>query len=336
LVTNSEYTPATDLSANTKYYWRVRAYNTSGHYSNWSAVLSFRTALLPPTPGNPIDGMNTHTNRPDFDWVSVTGASNYTLQISKNNTFTMIVNTATVMTSNYTPAVDLPRNMTLYWRVRANGANPSAFSATRSFSTGNSPSTPVLLSPANNVLSPTNTPVLQWKLVTLGAGTTFDHFQLQVADDPAFGSPLVDDTGLTTNSLTNTLTVSPALTAGTTYYWRVRAFETLGDVSGWSSVWKIRTPFPAPVLSFPVGGGSSGGLRPAFDWSDVSGASGYTLQVSKNNTFSLLVLNQTFAGGSAYTPAANLPSGLTLYWRVRANGLYGPGTWSTFATFHTP
>jgi hypothetical protein len=42
---------------------------------------------------------------------------------------------------------------------------------------------------------------------------------------------------------------------------------------------------------------------------------------------------------STFTPVADLPSGTTLYWRVRANALagsYGPSAWSTVWSFTTP
>ena len=62
-------------------------------------------------------------------------------------------------------------------------------------------------------------------------------------------------------------------------------------------------------------------LRPVFDWEDVPGATGYLLQVSTVNTFATLALNAASAA-SSYTPTANLPAGVKLYWRVR-EGMHG-------------
>ena len=54
----------------------------------------------------------------------MTGANNYTLQISKNANFAVPVLTYTVTGTSFTPPVDLtPTNTTLYWRVKANGTN---------------------------------------------------------------------------------------------------------------------------------------------------------------------------------------------------------------------
>ena len=43
LVTDSNYTPATDLASATTYYWRVQACNTLAECSSWSKSLYFRT-----------------------------------------------------------------------------------------------------------------------------------------------------------------------------------------------------------------------------------------------------------------------------------------------------
>ena len=39
----SSYALSPPLSSNTRYYWRVRAFNASGHYGKWSSVFSFYT-----------------------------------------------------------------------------------------------------------------------------------------------------------------------------------------------------------------------------------------------------------------------------------------------------
>jgi large repetitive protein len=95
-------------------------------------VRTFRTAIAPPTLSSPADLYTTATDRkPVFDWADMAGASNYTIQVSKNSAFTSLVVNATATTSTYTPVTNLPVG-TLYWRVKANGANgPSLWSVTR-------------------------------------------------------------------------------------------------------------------------------------------------------------------------------------------------------------
>jgi hypothetical protein len=225
----------------------------------------------------------------------------------------------------------LPANLALYWRVQATGANgPSLWSAARSFTTPNPPAAPALVVPANGSLTADYTPRFDWLNSRLPAGATFDHYQVQVATDAAFGSIVVDEDvpGLTASEFT------PAddLPANTTYSWRVRSFNAAGQYSGWSVVWRFRTAILPPALLLPSNGQVLTGLRPTFDWQDVPGASSYSLQVARDSAFSSLLVNAAISG-SGYVPAANLPAGVTLYWRVRANGANGPSLWSGTATF---
>ena len=153
----SEFTVPSDLTPNTKYYWRVRALNASGATMGWTAVRTFRAAMTPPILGAPADGINVRSRRPTFDWSDVAGATGYTLQASKVPTFAPLALTGTVTTptSQFTPTADLTANTLLYWRVRANGPNgPSGWSAVRSITTGNPPTVPLLLAPAVERCSP--------------------------------------------------------------------------------------------------------------------------------------------------------------------------------------
>jgi hypothetical protein len=79
----------------------------------------------------------------------------------------------------------------------------------------------------------------------------------------------------------------------------------------------------------------TGSLLPAFTWSVTIGATNYTLQVSKNNAFTQLVIHKTVAGPT-YTPSTNPPDGILLFWRVKVDGPYKPSAWSDTFWFSTP
>jgi CSLREA domain-containing protein len=336
-VTNSDYTPGTDLDSNSTYYWRVRAFNTLGQYSAWSNVRNFRTALVPPTLVTPIEAEQMLVNRPTFEWDDVPGADDYRIQISNNVGFTSTLTNATVTSSTYTRTADLPFGATLYWRVRSDGVNgPSAWSEVRSLITTNPPSVPTLSSPGNNAKVSGPSPLFNWNDSTLPVGVVFDLYQIQVATSNAF-TTIVHDNNVAgiTNSQDNTAVLSPA----TTYYWRVRSFNTLGHASAWSTVRSVRIKFAGPTLTSPSDGVTVSDLIPTFTWDAVSGATDYTIQVSKDNTlnFSPLVFSRT-ATSPTYTHTANLQAGTTYYWRVRVRrpNTYGPGDWSEVFTFTTP
>ena len=332
---NSNYTFPSDLASNTKYYWRVRSANLAGVTSNWSGVRTFRTALTPPVLVSPAETSDALTLRPAFDWDDVANATGYTIQFSKNNTFTQIVHTGNPTVSTYTPSVDLVKNTKLYWRVMAKGANgPSAPSGVWWFTSANSPSTPAPSLPANNALDKTYLPLFKWSAVTLPTGTNFKHYQLQVDDNADFSSPEINDTSIT-NRTTIQFQTSTALAHNIKYYWRVRAVNTGNEESNWSTVRSFRTLVDAPVLLLPDIGFDATTPRPFFDWDAPSGpeaVTGYTIQFSKNAAFTQIVHTGSPLT-SQYTPTADLPKNLPLYWRVQTKGANGPSAWSEIRSF---
>ncbi len=250
------FTPEGLLDVNTEYYWHVRAYNYIGDASAWSTIRSFSTTILPPNsvaPGSVDLGTpgQLDNKRPTFSWDAVTGAGSYFLEISKVQNFTSKVLTATATGTTYMPTKDLPAETTLYWRVTANpikGAyGPSAPSQVRAFKTGNPASVPVLSLPKNNATVTSLTPLLVWKKSTLPKDdpNSFLYYEVQVSADPNFTTTVMDDV---TSKVTLTdiqIIVNPSLSATSTYYWRVRAVNTVGaakNYSAWSKVRSLKTP----------------------------------------------------------------------------------------------
>lgn len=128
-LTDSDFTPGSDLLSNQKYYWRVRAINILGlneYTSGWSAVWSFRAAIPAPT------GLTMIPNgqMPSFEWDDAAAPfTSYTIQISTAGNFSTFIVNSTTATSSYTMLKNLPKGKPIYWRVRVNGANgPSAWS----------------------------------------------------------------------------------------------------------------------------------------------------------------------------------------------------------------
>jgi len=336
-VSNSAYTPPSDLASNTRFYWRVRAFNANGDASAWSLVRNFRTALLPPALIAPNDAEQLLNSRPTFDWEDVPGVSGYRIEISSDPlNFSNPVTAKNVTPSTYAQTTDLPVGVTLYWRVQSRGTNgPSAWSEVRSMTTASPPSAPALASPASNAKVSGPSPLFNWNDSTLPTGVEFDHYQIQIAMDNGFTS-IVHDNNIA--SITNSQDNTAVLAGGTTYYWRVRAFNTLGQSSAWSSVRSVRIKFAAPALILPGTGSTISSLLPTFTWEAVSGATEYTIQVSKNSTFAGAKAINTTTTVPTYTHTATLQAGTTYYWRVRAKSptTYAPGDWSEVFTFTTP
>jgi hypothetical protein len=339
------------FSLNTLYYWRVRACNLVDayfHCSSWSLVRTFRTALVPPTLLSPSYGEHLLNNRPTLDWEDVNGAMRYSVQIYKDLPVipANIYGTYPATASSYTPPVDLPVNKTLYWRVQAWGRyGPSNWSDVHALDTANPPGVPALIFPTIDLLMQDFTPQFVWTRVTVPSGTTFSHYRLQVSTSSSFTTTVIDvGAGVLTNIAApfHTLPDPDALPANTRYYWRVNAYNSDGEYSNWSSPRTFRTALAPPVLFDPSLGGIVAQLRPVFDWGDVPGAAYYTIQISKNDTFTQVVVTANTSATrlpptnlpvSTYTPLINLANGIPLYWRVQAKGTNGPSGWSPIWNF---
>jgi fibronectin type 3 domain-containing protein len=103
------------------------------------------------------------------------------------------------------------------------------------------PATPALLSPANGATNISTTPVLDWSNATDAA-----TYEVQVATDAAFTNIVRSATGLTTSQWT----VSPALSNGTTYFWRARGVNSCG-AGAYSAVFSFTT-VAAPAGDFSI------------------------------------------------------------------------------------
>jgi CSLREA domain-containing protein len=262
---------------------------------------------------SPSNGAILHYNRPTFDWDDFLGATGYQIQVSRNAAFSLlVVNIDTAATkTDYTKAGNLPANLTLYWRARAKlGTKYSAWSSVWTLHTANPPSVPLLLTPLNGALITNSFACLDWSDSTVPTGTTFLWYEVVMSDDPNNITPITQVVGRKW--------CSDVLEPNKTFYWRVRSVNTDGEYSAWSLVRTFRSALLPPNPTAPPYGDNLLNNRPTFDWDDnVAGATGYTLQVSRNNTFTLLV-GSYLVTPSTYTPLADLPANTLLYWRVRA------------------
>ncbi len=87
----------------------------------------------------------------------------------------------------------------------------------------------------------------------------------------------------------------------------------------------------APSLVTPSNGSSIDDTTPYFEWSSVSGATSYHIQVDNNSNFSSPEIDTT-TSSSNYTPASALSYGI-YYWRARASNSCGNSTWPSAWSF---
>lgn len=101
------------------------------------------------------------------------------------------------------------------------------------------------------------------------------------------------------------------------------------NVAGWGSV-----P-AAPTLISPADGATGISINPTLDWSDVSSASTYGVQVSTNANFTVLVVNQTGLTASQFAVSSPLNNNTTYFWRATASNGLGTSANSSIRFFTT-
>lgn len=338
----NSYTPATDLDTNSLYYWHVRSYKDdvdSGdrYFSAWTARRVLYTTLMPTT----LDTPTLDTLRPTFTWTEMASARAYELQISKQDTFAKLVTRVTVNPASgstvppltYTFAKDLPRSSTLFARLRVRGLYGwSDYSNAVTFDTGNPPSTPVLLSPANKAVNRDLMPILKWS----HAARAPESYQIQISDNKDFASPVVDDVVAEDPTTTPEYEAS-GLMEDTLYYWRVRSQSADGFYSNWTGM-RILYTTPSAPASLTNPGDPTDSLQPVLEWEPVETARSYWIQIAKSDTFSKtsIVANVVTKSSPPFALPVALPRGTTLYWRVAAGGQFGYSVFSDFDQFSTP
>ena len=148
--------PLTNLTSNTRYYFRIFAQNSAG--SQEGSIASFATLVA--TPGvvslsTPSAGSTNQLITPTLSWQAVAGATNYHLQVSINSGFTpplLLEDSTLTLTSKQIGP--LLFNTVHYWRVSAsNGSGTGAFSASASFTT--LPAAPATITATTSVSFPT-------------------------------------------------------------------------------------------------------------------------------------------------------------------------------------
>ena len=80
----SNYTAGIDLLPGMRYYWRVRGFNGAEAAGSWTSARSLHTPLEIANLVTVGAGEVLKTDRPDFNWDNVSGATRYSLQDLEN------------------------------------------------------------------------------------------------------------------------------------------------------------------------------------------------------------------------------------------------------------
>jgi len=133
------------LSNSQTYYWRVQA-TGDNDTQNWSSTWSFQTesgtqSVPSVTLTSPSDGATNFSTSPTLQWQSISGISNYQVQLATSSSFSSPVVDQTASSTSYDVS-GLSNSQTYYWRVQATGDNDTQnWSNVWSFTTKSSTTT---------------------------------------------------------------------------------------------------------------------------------------------------------------------------------------------------
>ncbi|MDC0710891.1 endopeptidase [Stigmatella sp. ncwal1] len=285
-------------------------------------------STAPAATATPADGQVS------LEWTPVSGASQY--WVMKTEGFAGCdfgkAKIATVTGSSYVDS-EVANGRAYCYSVVAAGSSAACYSpgsaCTCVTPVCSAPGNPALSSPAAGGTGVELAAVLDWS-----DATSASSYDVQVATDAAFTTVVASASALTAS----TWTVSPALSANTVYYWRVRASNSCGGSTAWTAARTFTTRgcvnLAAPTLVSPATGATGVSSTATLDWSDVASATGYEVQVAKDSAFATVVASGTSAA-STWTVSPALSSNTLYYWRVRATDSCGKSAYSSVSSFTT-
>jgi hypothetical protein len=278
----------------------------------------------------------------NFDWSDVTGATRYEIQIDDSSNFTAPLTLSQSVSVSQATITGLPAQR-LFWRVRAfNSAGAAGpFSASRRFTAqaASPTTTPASLSAVS--VSPTSvvggntaqgTITLTSGAPSGGAVVTLSSANTSVVSVPASITVAAGAASATFGINTAAVAANTGVTITATYA-GVSRTTTLTVTPASSTPPPSSDPLPAPSLLSPAADARfSPGTSITFDWTDVSGAASYTIQIDNEESFATpQVVNQNTTASQFTT--STLPT-TRMWWRVRANSSAGtPGSWSPARRF---
>lgn len=334
---------ADGIVENIKYLVTIENVKVNGEvkdYSYWFNLSNTGYEMgLPETPVAiyPEEGATDVPTKFDFEWQTSENANGYFIQVAKTDDFIEKV----VDDGNTTPSfyVNLEPNTTYYWRITAgNGVGKSDWTEAMSFTTDDGslqvPDIPELQTPENNSTDQNLAPMLFWRPLQ-----DIDSYDVQVSINENF-------TELTLNENVKynmyQFMEENRLQAGTKYYWRVRAVNTVGK-SKFSDPWNFTTKLVPPeklTITYPQPDAEGIEINPILKWNPDPVATSYEVQVSEFNNFSdefssFIKIKETTYGPSYRVKEGRLNKNTNYFWRVRGINNIGNGEWSEINKFRT-
>jgi titin len=293
---------STGLSSNTKYYYRVRAYNSTGN-SAYSNEDSATTMDSPPEAPSNLAASTISTSKIRLTWEDNSDNElGFKIERKKSDgSYTQIAEVDNNITT-YTNT-GLSNDTEYYYRVRAyNSAGNSAYSNVDSSRTGVIPTAPSDLEA---------TGVSSTKIKLTWEDNSYNELGFKIERKKSGGS--YSQIKVVTDDIT-TYTDSRLVT-DTKYYYRVRAYNNIGDSAYTDEVAARTGVVPTAPTDLKATAISSSKIK--LTWEDNSdNESGFKIERRKSSgTFSQI---ETVGEDTTTYTDTGLSSNTRYYYRVRA------------------
>ena len=329
VLTTNSFSPGTKLFPVSKFTWYVRALSDTivGRPSTQAFFVTSPPAPRLVTP--PFDAVDVATDRPLFVWDQVQGAIRYVVTVKRLVDSSVIAKDS----SNRPPLTiaSLPIATRSFWTCHAVGQyGPGPDQAPSPFTTN---STTVL--PASSTINPNRTGNVDtmnvrftWTSVPLAS-----FYDFQLTSKQSFKAPDLEIFRITETSCT-----APTLKPGTTYGWRVIAYNNTAS-GRWSDTASFTTtsrPSQGLTPLVPISGSTNVPLAGVFSYTTSRAFDSYGTEVSRSVSFE--APDFQFLSNNGTCAYYGLLGGTDYFWRAvgktngKPNEFGSPSRFTTLVT----
>ena len=297
--------------------WRVRAQRGSGMVTLWSDAATYQVQSLDDVLIGPGSTTGSTVQDVVLDWLPVSGATKYEVQVGLDEDFTIPVETKTVYGTRYSPVTTYDNDQ-YFWRVRAidTGGMKMAWPAVPFEFQRDWPDQPTLVHPMDQIAPPTGDDFYyQW---TAGAARHAIPARSPAPTRTSRPAPMTPARRRArhTRPATSPTTETACPHRGVVTYWRVRALDAPHSpaIEGiYSEIHTFIYSSGAVTLSSPANSASVG--VPTLKWQAATHAERYFVEI-RDNTDNVVDTTKTFS--LSWTPEDELePADGPFTWTVQ-------------------
>lgn len=320
----------TGLTASTTYYYRVSVSNSSG-VSPYSNIASVATAGYPPSAPTSLVATVTSSSQIDLSWTdNSSDETSFVVEraTSSGGTYSTIATLAANSTSY--SSTGLSASTTYYYRVHT--ANAGGNSADSNTANATTQATITTAPTAPSGLSATAASSSQINLSWTDNSTTETGFKLERGTSSSGPFSLIYTSAANVTSYSDT-----SLSAATTYYYRVLAYNGSGN-SSYTSVANATTQaiaISAPTAPSGLSATATSTTQINLSWTDnSSNESGFKIERGSSNTGPFSLIYTTSAGATSYSNTG-LSASTTYYYRISSTNSAGDSSFTSVANATT-